>query len=52
MIEVSSSTKCYIITIIMYLVGKGLYIASVDYDPALSDGRLKSGDEIVQVIIL
>ena len=36
----------------MYLVGKGLYIASVDYDPALSDGRLRCGDEILLVIIL
>ena len=41
----------YYYYVYIYLVGKGLYIASVDYDPALSDGRLRSGDEIIQVII-
>jgi C-terminal processing protease CtpA/Prc len=29
-------------------VNKGLYVASVDYDPALSDGRLQSGDELIE----
>ena len=29
--------------------GKGLFIASIDLDPALSDGRLKVGDEILKV---
>lgn len=31
--------------------GKGVFIQAVDSEPALSDGRLRQGDEIVKVIL-
>ena len=32
--------------------GKGVFILAVDSEPALSDGRLHQGDEIIKVILL
>lgn len=30
--------------------GRGVFIQAVDSEPALSDGRLRQGDEIIKVI--
>ena len=31
-------------------VGRGIFIKEIDNEPALSDGRLHCGDEIIKVI--
>ena len=38
-----------LIYVCISLGGNGLFIASIDHDPALSDGRLRSGDELRKV---
>ena len=46
------SLLCDLIGRYLPLVNRGLFIASVDYDPALSDGRLQSEDEIMKVYLI
>ena len=46
------SLLCDLIGRYLPLVNCGLFIASVDYDPALSDGRLQSEDEIMKVYLI
>jgi len=54
-VKLNKGQKSFGFTISKHLSGqsgKGVFIQDVDDDPALSDGNLQPGDEIIKVNIL